>query len=413
MDDFNNLSNKIEDIKKSLSDIEVQSLAILDCEQENSEDLQTLSSKIKALLNKMGVDTKNNSVEEDIQDINAMIDSVLFTEEDKTTADKALDLNNSDLVIACLAGGLAVIVDFIIVKVPKDMNIKLNGKTVHHEGSPFTELLKEIGKTKDGKEAAWIQTLEKWFHVNYDPSIKENIPGMYPNNHRVFSLGHDPSIIGLIWGIKDIVCGTFSYINKNGVLCIDKVAHTDIKKLFYAPILWLGNIFSDVFTSQGIPIPGTALLRTLQVGSFGDKDRTIGQLVTYMYEKGYDLRHLATMSTCRLVIDVVVKIYYYLVIKQNVNVNLPLFEKEYRRVKEEQKKKKIMFAAYSIAVAGNVAKIAAYQGSPFAINTALWYQFVREAITQANIYMDDGKYSIEAIENRHLIDKRFEQLLKK
>ena len=58
MDDFNNLSNKIEDIKKSLSDIEVQSLAILDCEQENSEDLQTLSSKIKALLNKMGVDTK-------------------------------------------------------------------------------------------------------------------------------------------------------------------------------------------------------------------------------------------------------------------------------------------------------------------------------------------------------------------
>lgn len=51
MDDFNNLSNKIEDIKKSLSDIEVQSLAILDCEQENSEDLQTLSSKIKALLN--------------------------------------------------------------------------------------------------------------------------------------------------------------------------------------------------------------------------------------------------------------------------------------------------------------------------------------------------------------------------
>ena len=135
MDDFNNLSNKIEDIKKSLSDIEVQSLAILDCEQENSEDLQTLSSKIKALLNKMGVDTKNNSVEEDIQDINAMIDRVLFTEEDKTTADKALDLNNSDLVIACLAGGLAVIVDFIIVKVPKDMNIKLNGKTVHHEGT--------------------------------------------------------------------------------------------------------------------------------------------------------------------------------------------------------------------------------------------------------------------------------------
>lgn len=51
-------------------------------------------------------------------------------------------------------------------------------------------------------------------------------------NHRVYSLGHDPSILGLIWGIKDIVSGTFSYIDKNGVLHIDKVIEPDLKRYF-------------------------------------------------------------------------------------------------------------------------------------------------------------------------------------
>ena len=185
-----------------------------------------------------------------------------------------------------------------------------------------------------------------------------------------------------------------------------------MNKLFYAPVLWLGHIISDMFTKQGIPIPGTSVLRMLKVGSFGEKDRTISELVTYMYEKGYDLRHLATMSTCRLVIDVVINIYYFLVFKQKTVPSQPLFERDYVRVKNAQKKSKISLTAYSIAVAGNIGKVAAYQGSPFAINAAIWYQFAREAITQFVIYMNDGKYAIEAIENRHLIDETFERLLK-
>lgn len=413
MDDFHNLSDKIADIQKDISCEQKESAALKANIQEDKEKLQSLNDRVKALLEKVGQDSSSleSSIDE-IEKINTEIDEALFSMSDKTTVDKELDLNKVDILVACVAGGLAVLVDFLIVKVPKDMNIKLNGEKVHHEGSPLTELLRKIGTTQDGKEAKWIKSLEKWFHVNYDPSIKENIPGMYPKNHRVYSLGHDPSILGLIWGIKDIVCGTFSYIDKNGVLRIDKVTPADLKKLFYAPALWLGHIISDIFTNQGIPIPGTSVLRMLKVGSFGEKDRTTGELVTYMYEKGYDLRHLATMSTCRLVIDVVINIYYFLVIKQKENPTQPLFENDYIRVKNVQKKKKMMFTAYSIAVAGNIGKVAAYQGSPFAINAAVWYQFAREAITQVVIHTDDGKYAIEAIENRHLIDETFDRLLK-
>lgn len=413
MEDFHSLSGKIETIQENISLIKEQSSELIESSQEDTYKILSLTDRVKTLLEMKGQDSSNiDLLIDDIHQINSKIDEALFSMSDKTDADKLLDLNNVDILIACIAGGLAVLVDFIIVKVPKNMDIKLNGEKVHHKGSPLTELFRKIGKTKDGKEAKWIKTLEKWFHVHYDPSIKENIPGMYPKNHRVYSLGHDPSILGLIWGIKDIVCGTFSYIDKNGILRIDKVAPTDFKKLFYAPVLWFGHIISDVFTSQGIPIPGTSLLRMLKVGSFGEKERTIGELVTYMYEKGYDLRHLATMSTCRLVIDIIINIYYFLVIKTKADSSKPIFETDYVSVKNAQKKLKICFTTYSIAVAGNIAKVAAYQGSPFAINTAIWCQFARDAITQAVVYMDEGKYTLEAIENRHLIDETFERLLK-
>lgn len=413
MEDFHNLSNQTENIQKDLTSMNDQAAELHASMQQDKEALSALTERVKALLEKVGEDSSclDTSID-DIQQINSEIDDALFSMDNKTSADKALDLNKVDILVACIAGGLAVLVDFLIVKVPEDMNIKLNGKNVHHEGSPLTELFKKIGMTQDGKEAKWIQSLENWFHVNYDPSIKENIPGMCPNNHRAFSLGHDPSISGLIWAIKDIVSGTFSYIDKEGILRIDKVAPSDYSKLFYAPVLWLGHIFSDLFTRRGIPIPGTCLLRMFKVGSFGEKSRTISDLITYMYVEGYDLRHLATMSICNLVIGVVINIYHFLVIKQDIDSSQPIFEKEYVRVKNNQKKKKLMFTAYSIAVAGNIGKVAAYQGSPFAINAAIWYQFAREAVTQVIINMDDGKYSIEAIENRHLIDETFERLLK-
>lgn len=412
MDDFFNLSKDISTQKQDIENISKQASELSASKQDTADKLDALTDRVNILLNEAGVariDTDTSI--DDIQHLNEAIDHALFAMGKKTESDKALEFDKVDVMVACLAGGLAVIIDFLVVKVPKDMNIKLNGEKVHHEGSPLTELLRKIGTTPDGKEAKWIKTLEKWFHVNYDSSLDKNIPGMYPKNHRVYSLAHDPSIMGLIWGIKDIVCGTFSYIDKNGILHIDKVSSSDIKKIFYAPILWLGHIVSDLFTKQGIPIPGTCLLRTLTIGSFGEKDRTIGEIVTYMYENGYDLRHLVTMSTCRLVINVIINTYHCLVIKQNADPRQPIFEKEYIQVKNKQKRKKMMFTAYSIAVAGNIGKVAAYHGSPFAINAAIWYQFTREAISQAILHFDDGKYSIGAIENRHLIDETFERLL--
>lgn len=410
MDDFHKLSHSVKDIQDVINDIQKQSGKLSEDIDNETKNLDELADKVSRLLSEFdfSVDFQED---ETLIEINRILDDTFFTLEEKTQTDAIFDLNKADILLSCIAGGLAVLVDFLIVRVPKDMNIKLDGEKVYHEGSPLTAILRKIGLSEDGKESKWIQTLEKWFHVNYDPSIKDNIPGMYPKNHRVYSLGHDPSIIGLIWGIRDIICGTFSYIDKNGVLHIDKVAPSDFKKILYAPILWLGHIVSDIFTKQGIPIPGTSVLRMLKFGSLGEKDRTIGELVEYMYVQGYDLRHLATMSVCRIVIGITVNIYCYLISDIKVDISQPLFEREHIRVKKEMKKRKMMFMAYSIAVAGNIGKVAAYQGSPFAINIAIWYQFTREAISQVIMHTNDSVKFMETIENRHLIDETFEKLL--
>lgn len=61
--------------------------------------------------------------------------------------------------------------------------------------------------------------------------------------------------------------------------------------LIEAFLTHLGHLLSDVATKQGLPAPLMPLLQLLDVGSFGEKGRTIAQVARFMYLQGYDLRH--------------------------------------------------------------------------------------------------------------------------
>ena len=122
MDDFHNLSDKITIIQEDVSSMKEQSSELQNSIQEEKDRLQSLTDRVKALLEKTGQDSSNLNLSIDvIQQINSEIDEALFSMSNKTDSDKALDLNMVDILIACIAGGLAVLVDFLIVKVPKDM----------------------------------------------------------------------------------------------------------------------------------------------------------------------------------------------------------------------------------------------------------------------------------------------------
>ncbi len=414
MEDFHKLSQKVNAIKNIQKEIEIETSSLNEEVKINTSALDALTQRINNL--HQNTNTLPIASEFDIQDkmfcvnsreIDSLLNEDLF-KRNKSLSDKVYDLNNVDILVACVTGGIAVLTDFLIVKTPK--NIRIEGEI--KEASILTQLIKKIGFTEDKKKAKWIRALERWFPVNYDIAISENIKGMGPKNHRIFSLGHDPSIMGLIWGIKDIVCGTFSYIDKNGILHMDKVRDADIKRIFYAPILWIGHLLSDIFTKAGLPIPGGCALRILKFGSFGEKNRTIGDIIEYMYITGYDLRHLATASICNVVIELLIRTYLFLIGNKVFEENAPLFEKEYDRVKNYQKKHKLLMTSYSVAIYGNISKVAIYHGQPNAINIPIWYSFAKESISQFTIYKNSNNDSIKSIENRHLIDERFADLIK-
>lgn len=415
MEDFHKLSTSIKYIKKEQEDEDVNIQCLTDKLKENRSSLDALIKRIDNLYKAAGFSqdinfqrSGNNTILEEI-DIQLHI---YFPNDEKTEADKAYDLNQVDVLVACLAGGIATLVDYLMVKTPKNIKIDTVDGRKTIEGSPLTKLLKQIGFDSDNRKEKWVICLEKWFPVNYDASTSEHIKGMYSRNHRIFNLGHDPSVMGLIWGIKDIVCGTFSYIDKDGFLHIDKVNEADVKRLFYAPFLWLGHLLSDVFTKAGLPIPGGCMLRTLRFGSFGEKDRVVGEIIEYMYITGYDLRHLATASICNVVIELVIKTYMFLVGDIKIKNNAVLFEREYNKVKNNHKKHKLLMISYSIAVCGNITKVATYQGAPNAINIPIWYSFVKETMTQFALLSKDSNNTIETIENRNLIDERLEYLIR-
>ena len=295
MDDFHKVGGKVkevqEDFQASSKDIYKEKNTI----REDTLQINELIDRVNVLATSLGSCHQVMPLVSSAEELNIELGKILSAD-DKTDSDRMFDLNSVDYLVACLAGGIAVLLDFLVVKIPKDMNFADNGKKYHQEGSSLTALFDRIGKNDNGKEQNWIKVLETWFKVPYDKSLHPDIPHMRPMNHRVFSLAHDPSLSGLLWAVKDLTQGTFSYIDESGILHIMKCKEGDYLKLFYAPFVWMGHIVSDIFTTQGIPIPGSSLLRKLQLGAIGDNEMTIGKMATYMYENGYNLKHLATMT---------------------------------------------------------------------------------------------------------------------
>ena len=352
---------------------------------ECSRHLDKLLYEANKLRESIGMQKLEFKEETTVSDLNMYIEQVFPNNERTTVPGRGLKMQPIDYIIAALSGGLAAIIDVFLVKIPKDTVIVRNGESIFQEGGSLTGMLRGIGIDENGKASKWVTVLEKWFKVPYDKSIDSDIAGLMPKTHRLHSLAHDPSIAGLVWGIKDIVSGTFTCIDKNGCLIVEKVSEANFAKLFTAPILWLGHLLSDVFTRMGLPIPGWSYLQLLQFGSFGEKQRTIAEVARYMYLEGYDLRHLLSMSSTNAVIELIVRLYYHLVCKKRPDKFVLTAEKEYVEVQNKIKLHNMLFVSYSVASCGNIAKICAYQGNPTAFNLPLWLGMIKESITQVTI----------------------------
>lgn len=381
------------------------------------QEQETVSRQLDKLLHEINVlakqlDLKEFKFEENvtINDLNEYLERIFPNNGLKTDTDRQFDMQIADYIVAALAGGVAVIVDALLVKIPKNMIVVRDGNRIVQEGSSLTGIFRSVGIDENGNASKWVETLEEWFKVNYDKSIDPNVIGLNPSSHRLHSLAHDPSLTGLMFAIIDTVRGTFTCLDRNGCLVVENVTEKDFLKLLVMPIMWLGHLLSDAFTKLGIPIPGWCYLQVLQFGSFGEKERTISEVARYMYLEGYDLRHYLSMSTVNATIELIIRLYYILVCKQRSKDHSLKAEKEYLELRNKIKLHDMLFVSYVIASCGNISKICAYKGNPSALNLPLWFGMIREALAKAEILTRNSKYYEESIENRHVIDENFNML---
>lgn len=376
-------------------------------------ELASLQERVADLKRRMGVNLPRVSTTRQVdapKQLDVAPDGVISLEWGRR--DERFDISPLDLAVAVLAGGLAVLVDFVLVKIPRDTTylgrIKDLGK-LEQSGSPLTGWLGTLGHDADGKASSWVRYLEQQFKVGYDTSISPDIDGFSPRTHRMMGAAHDP-LLGLFFAILDTKFGTLTAFDRNGRVIIKKIAdEAGCLEALAAIITWFGHILSDITTRMGIPIPGWCSLQLLQFGLPSERNRTISDMARYMYLNGYDLRHLLTMTTVPLVVEIVVRIYC-LLMKARPNSFL-LSEREYTKLKNDIKTHRLLMVAYSIATCGNILKIVGHAGNPLALNIPVWIGFVKEAMAQAKIAIRDSKNFEEAIENRYTIDNNWRFLL--
>ncbi|MDM3849333.1 MAG: hypothetical protein PT119_04970 [Aphanizomenon gracile PMC627.10] len=291
-------------------------------------------------------------------------------------------LSNLDYAIVSISGLVATILDFLVVKIPKDINYLGKYK---QEGSNFTQWLKTLGFDQEGELNPFLKWCEDTCKVSYDQSINQNIKGFNPKTHRLLSLGHDP-LFGLIFGTLDIINGNMTAFDINGNLHILKTFDMSLEDKAFAPLIWLGHIISDMSTKMGVPIPGWAFLQLMQFGFYGSDTKTIADISRWMYLNGYDLRHFITMSVPVTVIEIIVRGYHYLSCLDSAeqlqySLHTSIANREMYQIQSNLKLHKMLFLAHAISASGNALRIFTYAGNPLAINLPQWLFFAKESLT--------------------------------
>ena len=296
-----------------------------------------------------------------------------------------------DYIFVGASGILASLTDFLLVKIPTTLT---TGEYAGQVGSPITEWLKRYDTTKSNDWfAQWAEHLSETCKVPYDSTGYagaggvERIAGMFPKSHRFQSLGHDP-VLGFVFGVLDIMRGTitgFSYDNLTHThTWMQGAVWSNLEPvgLIEAILRQIGHLISDVATPMGLPAPFMTLIQGINLGSFGEQERTVGEIARWMYLNGYDFRHFLVSGITPAVIEIALRAYIML-----------RHYSEYGETKfdltSHPKYRSMLLMAHGIATLGNAGKIALMQGNPLAINYAEWMAFIRYLIPSIKYWVFD------------------------
>lgn len=392
------ITDSIESLSREASDLAEERRALR--REENA-----LIDEIAQLADEMGLPVSlPDKLDEDLSVLNFEIQEAYLFAHPGPPPGKFPKLTTEEIILSSIAGLIAVAIDIFLVGTPEVVKIYRGGE--NFDGSTLTAALRKIGNGEDDPISNVLHWLSDKCKVPYDLSCVSGV--VTPNNHRLRSLGHDP-LFGLFFAVADIFMGTTTCIDNKGMLRVLANYQVPMSEKLLSVFYYIGHLLSDICTARGLPIPGFFLT---QFFTDGGSDKSIARIAEGMYQDGYDLRHLASMSTPVAVKSLLIDCYLSLT-KQEINPLLPVAEREYVELQHTLKREEMHLIADAIAVGGNVVKIFAPPnlGNPCALNIAEWFSLVRHGFSVFRSAVRD-RTAETIIEQRSAINSAWDRLLK-
>lgn len=314
----------------------------------------------------------------------------LFTEEELRMNQAALralnaDYNNihkldkMDITICAAAGILGAVVDILLVGIPQKTPEGL-------KGGPLSNYVRDWFDQKFPEKEMEKLANSKVSKVSFDAQDNRHttvhVEGLSAYYHRLLSLGHDP-ILGLIFGVYDILTGKMTTIDKSGKIVsqvMENYADRKESDIFAAIAKQIIHFKSDITTSMGLPVPLMGLFNLFQFGSIGEEEQTIAEIVQGMYYEGYDFIHFCSMSIPAMIIEVIIRLGYGMKRIKEGNAIKDSIPFSLNREKHP-KLNTMLFIGHSVSTAINAGKVY-FTKNPMAINYPQWIAFAKYSYKQ-------------------------------
>ena len=288
-------------------------------------------------------------------------------------------LDKIDITICSAAGILGAVIDILLVGIPQKTPEGL-------KGGPLANYVRDWFNKRFPEEEMEKLANSKVSKVSFDAQdnrhTTEYVTGLSAYYHRLLSLGHDP-ILGLIFGVYDILTGKMTTIDKTGKIVsqvMENYADRKESDIFSAIAKQIIHFKSDITTSMGLPAPVMALFNLFQFGSIGEEEQTIAEIVQGMYYEGYDFIHFCSMSIPTMIIEVIIRLGYGIKrIKEgnSIKESIPFSLNR----EKHPKLSTMLFIGHSAATAVNAEKVY-FTKNPMAINYPQWIAFAKYSYKQ-------------------------------
>ena len=131
-----------------------------------------------------------------------------------------------------------------------------------------------------------------------------------------------------------------------------------------------------------------------------------------MYEDGYDLRHLVSMSTPVIIKNMITDTYLNMTFNNEINQFERIAEKEIRENKRTAYKYRLRLVSDAVSCGGNALKffLPPTSGNITALNLSEWISIITDTIAEMKYQLRDKSVE-KALFNREIINDNWRALL--